>query len=56
MPYRTVNGFALLFHEQKKQQKLIKYRSVIGYLLGNPLGFVDRRLSFQKTFRKSLVI
>ena len=25
--------FALLFHEQKKQKKLIKYSPVIGYLL-----------------------
>ena len=32
------NDFALLFIEQKKQKKLIKYCSVIGYLLGNPLG------------------
>ena len=30
--------FALLFIKQKKQKKLIKYSSVIGYLLGNPLG------------------
>mgnify|MGYP001802051900 CR=1 FL=1 len=35
--------FALLFHEQKKEQKkLNKYSPVIGYLLGNPLGSVGR--------------
>ena len=27
--------FALLFDEPKEQKKLIKYSSVIGYLLGN---------------------
>ena len=32
------SDFALLFYEQKKQRKLVKYCSVIGYLLGNPLG------------------
>ena len=39
--------FALLFHEQKKQKKLIKYSPVIGYLLGNPLGSVESRMSFK---------
>ena len=38
--------FALLFHEQKEQKKLIKYCSLIGYLLGNHLGSVESRLSF----------
>ena len=31
--------FALLFHDQKEQNK---YSPVIGYLLGNPLGSVGR--------------
>ena len=35
------SDFALLFYEQKK---LVKYGSVIGYLLGNP---VESRLSFK---------
>ena len=39
--------FALLFHEQREQKKLIQYSSVIGYLLGNPLGSVESRLSFK---------
>ena len=39
--------FALLFIKQKKQKKLIKYSSVIGYLLGNPLGPVESRRSFK---------
>ena len=34
--------FALLFHEQKEQKKLIKYLN----LLGNHLGSVESRLSF----------
>ena len=38
------SDFALLFYEQKKQRKLVKYGSVIGYLLGNP---VESRLSFK---------
>ena len=38
--------FALLFHEQKEQKKLIKYCSLIGSLLGNHLGSVESRLSF----------
>ena len=29
--------FILSFHEQKEQKKLIKYSSVIGYLLGKHL-------------------
>ena len=39
--------FALLFHEQKEQKKLIKYSPVIGYLLVNPLGSVESRMSFK---------
>ena len=39
--------FALLFHKQKEQKKLIKYSPVIGYLLGNPLGSVESRMSFK---------
>ena len=39
--------FALLFHEQKEQKKLIKYSPVIGYLLGNTLGSVESRMSFK---------
>ena len=39
--------FALLFHEQKEQNKLIKYWSVSGYRLGNPLGSVESRFRFK---------
>ena len=34
--------FALLFNEQNEQKKLINYSPVIGYLLGNPFGSVER--------------
>ena len=39
--------FALMFLKQNKQKKLIKYSPVMGYLLGNPLGSVERRMSFE---------
>ena len=51
--------FALLFHEQKEQKKLIKYGLVIGYLLGNRLASVERmgktKESFGFDFAKSPV-